>query len=143
MKSAKRVIEWMLAVVGASLCVGAVLVVWRSLPYSVWPLPALYFIEIIVLGIVGFIGLITRTGGAVRWGSIPWGVAGALLAFVILGAWTIGPLLLPAELAFLIAATLADTKPNQRWIRRLGIFVAAGISQASLMLAVIALSNWL
>ena len=138
-ESAKRIIQWVLAAVGASICAGAALVVWQSQPYDVWPFPTLYLIEIVALGMAGFIGLITRAEGAVRWDSVPWGVAGALLAFVILGAWTIGPLLLPAVLAFLIAATAADMGPNQRWIRHLGIFMIAGVSQASLMFVVIAL----
>ena len=141
MKSAKRVIEWVLAAVGVSICVGAALVVWRPQSYNVWPFPALYFIEIIALGTVGFVGLITRAEGAGRLDSVPWGVAGALLAFVILGAWTIGPLLLPAMLAFLIAATVADMRPNPRWIRHLTIFMIAGVSQASLMFLVILLRS--
>ena len=141
MKSAKRAIEWVLAAVGASICVGAALVVWRSQSYNVWPFPALYFIEIIALGIVGFVGLITRAEGVVCLDSVPWGVAGALLAFVILGAWTIGPLLLPAMLAFLIAAIVADMGPNPRWIRHLRIFMIVGVSQASLMFVVILLRS--
>jgi hypothetical protein len=141
MKSAKRIIEWVLAAVGASICAGAALVVWQSQPYDVWPFPALYLIEIIALGTVGFVGLITRVEGIVGLDSVPWGVAGALLAFVILGAWTIGPLLLPAMLAFLIAATVANTGPNPRWIRHLGIFMIAGVSQASLMFVVIVLRS--
>ena len=141
MKSAKRVIEWVLAAVGASICVGAALVVWRSQSYNVWPFPALYLIEIIALGTAGFVGLITRAEGVVRLDRVPWGVAGALLAFVILGAWTIGPLLLPAMLAFLIAAIVTDTRSNPRWIRHLGIFTIAGVSQASLMFVVILLRS--
>ena len=141
MKGAKRVIEWALAAVGVSICVGAALVVWRSQSYNQWPFPALYLIEIVALGMAGFIGLITRAKGAVCWDSVPWGVAGALLAFVILGAWTIGPLLLPAMLVFLIAATVADMGPNPRWIHHLGICMIAGVSQASLMFVVILLRS--
>ena len=141
MKSAKRIIEWVLAAVGASICAGAALVVWQSQPYDVWPFPALYLIEIVALGMAGFIGLITRSKGATRWGSVPWGAAGALLASVILGAWTIGPLLLPAMLAFLIAANVADVGSNRRWIRHLGIFIIASVSQASLMFVVIVLRS--
>ena len=141
MRSAKRVVEWVLAAVGASICVGAALVVWRSQSYNVRPFPAVYFIEIIALGTVGFVGLIMRAEGAIRVDSVPWGVAGALLAFVILGAWTIGPLLLPAMLTFLIAATVADMGPNPRWIRHLGIFMIAGVSQAGLMFVVILLRS--
>jgi len=141
MKSAKRVIEWVLAAVGASICVGAALVVWRSQSYNVWPFPALYLIEIIALGTAGFVGLITRAEGVVRLDRVPWGVAGALLAFVILGAWTIGPLLLPAMLAFLVAATVGDMGPNPRWVRHLAIFMIAGVSQASLMFVVILLRS--
>ena len=141
MKGAKRVIEWALAAVGVGVCVGAVLVVWRSQPHNLWPFPALYLVEIVALGMAGFIGLAARAEETVRWGSVPWGAAGALLAFVILGAWTIGLLLLPATLAFLIAATVADMGSNPKWIRHLGIFMIAGVSQASLMFVVIVLRS--
>ena len=140
-ESAKRIIQWVLAAVGASICAGAALVVWQSQPYGAWPFPALYLIEIVALGMAGFIGLISSFRGAARWGSVPWGIAGALLAFVILGAWTIGLLLLPAMLAFLIAAAVADVGSNQRWIRHLGTFIIAGVSQASLMFVVIVLRS--
>lgn len=142
----KRVVEWTLASIGAAVCIGAASVIWGSqasaiLPgQTLWPLPGIYLVEISLLGVVGLVSVISnRPSESPSWGAVTWAIAGALLAFVVLGALSIGPLLLPALAAFWIAAILGDIRRGQSIIRHLGFFVIAGVIQAGLMFAVIAL----
>jgi len=56
----KRIIEWILAVIGAIMCIGGAASIWIAQAasnhpgFSLWPMPALVLIEIALLGIVGF-----------------------------------------------------------------------------------------
>jgi hypothetical protein len=134
----RRIIQWVLAAVGAGICIGVAAVFWRSQSDHLWPIPGLYLIEVAALGVAGFVSLTARAKPGSGWRIVPWIVAGMLLAFVILGAWTIGQPLFPAMLAFLIAAILAGLQ-SKSLIRYLSVFLMAGIIQAGVMLAVITL----
>jgi hypothetical protein len=134
----RRIIQWVLAAIGAGICIGAAAAFWRSQSDHLWPIPGLYLIEVAALGVVGFVSLTVRAQAGSGWRIVPWIVTGVLLAFVILGAWTIGQPLFPALLAFLIAAILASLQ-SKRLIRYLGALLMAGTVQAGVMLAVVAL----
>ena len=101
---------------------------------SQWPFPLIYFIEIAFLSLIGLISV-----GKIHWhvpsnwSGIPWICSGILLAFVILGAWTIGFFLLPAMILFLLVGILADKRTQGDIPLHLIFFVAAGIAQAALV----------
>ena len=99
-----------------------------------WPLPGLYLVEMVALSIIGMLSIVL---GNPPGGTVSWVVAGVLLAFVVMGAWSIGPLFLPIALIFAVTAILADRGRNRRIVFQLGLSVIAAIAQVALMLAAI------
>jgi hypothetical protein len=134
-------LEWVLTILAAINCIFAVgyfaLINSPNLVdiiSSQWPLPFLYFIEIIAIGIAGVIAM---TGVQIapnpRWSAVFWICSGLLLTFVILGAWTIGFFLLPAMIINLVVGILTGRRTGSDIPRHLIYFVAAGIGQATLV----------
>ncbi len=120
-----------LAVLGALDCI-LVPLLFTSGQQPLFPLPGLYLLEIGLAG-SGACWLILQR----RAPHAPWIAGGILLAFVILGAWTIGFFLTPALLGFTGAGALWLGKPDKEMLRAFGIFMLAAILQAALMLALI------
>ena len=60
----KRTIEWILAGIGSIMCIGGAASIWipqaaaPPLGYSLWPMPALLLIEVALLGVLGFLGIV-------------------------------------------------------------------------------------
>jgi hypothetical protein len=112
----------------------------------IFPLPGLYFIEIALLGLLGVMSVSAsadpRSHEFVRtlWAEIPWGIAGVMLAFVILGAWSIGFFLIPAFLAFLIVGIWSYRRMGGSAVRHLGVLVLSAAIQATVMLTAVALA---
>ncbi len=97
-----------------------------------FPLPGLYFIEIALVGLVAAYSIFRRT-----WPLVPWLASGILLAFVVLGAWTIGFFLIPAVFAFSVAGYLSDGKPAGTLVRFAGSGILAALVQAFVMVMLI------
>jgi asparagine N-glycosylation enzyme membrane subunit Stt3 len=103
-------------------------------------MPGVYLLEMMAMGVIGAFSVVN--GNAERlsaWGAVTWAVVGVLAAFVVLGAWSIGLLFLPAVLIFAIVAILSDRRRSQNIILHLGLCVMAGLAQAGVMLAAIRL----
>jgi hypothetical protein len=95
-----------------------------------WPFPLIYFVEILVIGLaVLLISFIINEDSNLFWVAIPWICAGLLLAFVILGAWTIGFFLVPAMILFIIIGVLGDRESSGEIPLHIIYFVAAAIAQ--------------
>jgi len=96
-----------------------------------WPFPLVYFLEIIGLGVLGVLAVYNFQGKKKStWSGVPWICSGILLAFVILGSWTIGFFLLPAMVIYLAIGIISDKQVQGDIPRHLIYFVAAGIAQA-------------
>jgi hypothetical protein len=101
-----------------------------------WPLPALYFIEMVTLSIMSAFSFLR---GAPYAQFITWSAAGSISAFSILGAFSVGFFYLPVALLFVLISIISDVRNKQNVVAHLGVFVIAGIVQAALMLMVIRL----
>jgi hypothetical protein len=121
-----------LAIVAAINCVIVPLLFAQQRP--LFPLPGLYFIEIISLGILGLTGLLLVESRSPFWRAVPWIAAGVLLAFVILGGFSIGFFLIPATLAFLLTGYLLNRIEGGRLSKYIGLFLITTILQATLMI---------
>ena len=144
-----RSYERFLAVVGAIVCVITCVRIWQVLqldyspggPQPIWPLPGLYLLEMVAAGLIGAFSVVNaKAEQSPIWGAVTWAVAGVLVAFVVMGAWSIGLLFLPAALIFTIVAILSDRRRSQSIVVHLGIGVMAGLAQVAVMLAVV---RWL
>jgi hypothetical protein len=141
----QRLTESILAVLGALLCIAGAIGFWqhaqRSSPYaSVWPLPALVLIEWLLLGMVGAIAaLAERQSARSVWTTIRWIVCGALFGLLIMGGFSIGPLVLLAALAFLCAAILTDHRYQRKVGAQVGLLTAGTVGNIGLLLTLIRL----
>ena len=126
-----------LAVVAAINCVVVPMLFAQQRP--LFPLPGLYLIEIAVLGILGLTGLLLVESHSPFWRGVPWAAAGVLLAFVILGGFSIGFFLIPATAAFLLAGFLMNWLERGPVVQYIGLFLVAAVLQATLMLIAVEL----
>jgi hypothetical protein len=144
-----RGLEWALVLTGAFLnsvivvifAVGQATTPGVSALENLYPLPLLYFIEIIGLSFLAILGLsaITPQSNRGRWTQLfPWIAAGGLLAFVLLGGFSIGFYLIPGMLTFIAAGILADRRLRRNLAGHAAILVVAAVVQVSIMLAAVA-----
>jgi hypothetical protein len=125
-----------MAVLGGAACVAVAAVTWASVGASqgTWPFPALYFVQLMVIGAVVAAAYLRPSQSRAR---IAWAAGGAVTAFSILGAWTVGLLFLPAGAAIATAALITDARHQGRLGAHVGIFVAAALIQAALMMTMV------
>lgn len=136
----KSTLEIILALIGAINCFAVPIIYAFSAQtnppsnfFSLFelPTPGLYFIELVLIGVLGLLaGIKKQHQPSVFWSVIPWISSGILLTFVILGAWTIGFFLIPAMIAFLVLGILVDRRLKGEIALHVIYFVSAGIAQA-------------
>lgn len=142
----QRMTEWILVVLGALLCIVGATDFWQaqisSPAASIWPLPALVLIEWMLLGLVGAIAAIgDRRAARSWWTTIRWAVCGALFGLLIVGLFSIGPLVLFAALAFLGAVMLADHQYQRTVTVPVGVLTAGTVGNIGLLLTLISLAH--
>jgi len=127
-------LERFLAILGAVVCLIITILFWVSVSayQTMWPLPGLYFIEMVALSIISAFIFIR---GDPRDQFITWGAAGVISAFSILGALSVGFFYLPVALIFAVISVTSAVRNKQRITAHLGIFLIAGIAQMALMFA--------
>ena len=141
----RRRVELLLALFGTVTCLVGVYWALRFLhspPYTANDslLPDLYLVEMTVTAVLGLVSVVADTPHrSPRYGSVAWCVAGVILTFAVLGAWTVGPLFLPTGVAFLGAGILAARRRNRSLFQHLGVFIFAVLLQAGLMIGIILL----
>lgn len=131
-----RILEWLAAVIGAANCV-IVPLLFAQPGGRDFPFPVLYFIEIALLGVAVVLYVALRSAAPGRWSVVPWAAAGIILAFVILGGFSIGYFLIPAFLAFTFVGVVADRQTGGPIARHFGLLLVAAIAQAAFMLLAI------
>lgn len=128
-----RALEWISALAGAITCVAVPLLFLQS-GRADFPLPGLYFVEIALPGVGVLVVVAFRSRLSSRWEIVPWVAAGIVLAFVVLGGFSIGPYLIPALIAFLAVGVLIGWQTGRLHVGYLGYWLTAAIMQAALML---------
>ena len=129
-------VDRFIALFGAAVCLILTPVLWRNVSayQTTWPLPALYFIELMAFGLVGAMVFLRDRP---RKAAVAWAIGGSLTAFAVLGAWSVGFFYMPAALAFLVAGAGADIGHKEARARHVAIFFAGMAVQATLMLAAV------
>lgn len=131
--NARRLFEWVAALIGALNCV-LVSITFAQLDQPMWPLPGLYLIEIALTGLVVAIYVAIRPRlEATGWNALPWLAAGFMLAFVILGGFSIGLFLIPALVAFIVTGLLIDFQTSGSTGAHIGLFFVAALIQGAVM----------
>jgi FtsH-binding integral membrane protein len=138
----KRTLEWILAGIGAIMCIWGADSVWISQAapssppgFSLWPMPAFLLTEVALLGVVGFLGIALEPRQLfTRWGFLVWIVCGGLLGLSILGDLSVSviALLSAPALVFGGAAILANIRRKRKMLPDLGVLVVSGIANFGL-----------
>ena len=141
----KRTIEWILAGIGAIMCIGGAASIWipeaASNPpgFSLWLMPAILLIEVALLGIVGFLGITLEPQQlSTRWGFLAWIACGGLLGLSVLGAVGFSVIIFLAvpALAFGGAAILAGIRRQRKMLPDLGVLAMSAIANFGLFFAI-------
>lgn len=127
-----HLLEWVAALVGVVNCILVPLAFARS-QEKLFPLPGLYFIEIALVGlsVLAFVAL--RPGLGPRWLILPWVAAGIILAFVMLGGFSIGFYLIPALTAF-TAVGFISTRLTGLMATHFSLLLVAAVLQGAVMM---------
>lgn len=136
----RRLLQWLAALIGEMNCL-YVPAVFAQSDGTDFPFPVLHFIEIAALGVLvlAFVALRSRLGR--RWNALPWIAAGIILAFVILGGFSIGPFLIPALIAFVALGILIDWEAGGSMIAtKFGLLLMAAVAQGAVMIVAIPIS---
>jgi hypothetical protein len=137
----KRIIEWILAGIGAIICIGGAASIWIQQPtfntpgLSLWPMPAILLLEVAILGVVGFLGIVLEPRQlSIGRGFLIWIACGGLLGLSILGiiAFSVIFLLAVPALSFFGAAILADIRRKRKVLPDLGVLVVSGVANFGL-----------
>jgi hypothetical protein len=138
----KRIIELILAAIGAILCIGGAASIWilqaETNPpgVSMWPMPALILTVIALLGVLGISGIIYDINlQASKWAMLTWIACGGLLGLGIFGGFAVSVLallVLPA-LFFGGAAVLTDGRRKRKMLPDFGVLILSGIVSFGLL----------
>lgn len=132
------------------MCVGGAAITWLSQALSsspnvsLWPLPALVLIEVAILGLAGFSGMVLdNQQHSLRWGRMIWIACGGLTALAIIGAFSVSVLALLAAPALLFggAAILADIRQHRNMLTDLGIFTVSAVANLLLIFVLIGVAR--
>jgi len=132
-------VEGIAAVVGLAACLllTAYIAVTVGQQQPIWPLPGVYFVEVVLLAAAAAWGIWVATPGG---SAQAWAAVGAMLGFAVIGGFSVGLYYLPIVALLGLAALWRDR--SWGW-RRLPLHVivtlVAAWAQATLMLALIRL----
>lgn len=98
-----------------------------------------YLIEILLLGLLILLSVARSARSDARWLRALWASLGALTGLTVLGAWSIGPLLLPGVVLVLVTGWLAAVRTGTAIAPLLAWGVAGLAGQVGVMALVIAI----
>lgn len=139
---AAGILRLTLSSAGVVVCLIACIRVWQMLngQQALWPLPALYLLELSVVSIVCWLAINRRGSRAAPWVTmLPWAAIGIFVAFAGMGAMSIGFLFLPVALLFVLAVLLSDHQHSPVKITHISVCALMALAQVILMLLLIQL----
>ncbi len=132
-----RILEWIFVAFGAIVCAGVVILFASQPGQRLWPLPGIYFSEILLVSALAVASLIWKnTANPAFWQALPWVAGGVLFSFVIAGAFSIGLFLSPAMLAFWLAGVFSDRRLNINMASHIAIALLSALFQVFLILLI-------
>ena len=141
----RRSLELVLSTAGAAVVVAVSATFWLNEATSggiTWPLPALVLLQLGIFGPVGLAAVfLDRTEHSRDWGLLTWAVTGMLSAVMLIGAFSIGPLVFPAVMAFGIAGILADRRRERTVRAHVALAALCAVGNLLLLVALAVLSN--
>ena len=137
--SQSRPLEKLLASLSAAFSLTITARLWMLVAgqQPMWPLPALYFVEVVALPSLATLATFRGDSYRTRAGFV---AAGALSTFSFLGALTVGLFYLPLVLLELATAVASRVHTPDRLSTSAGLLVGAALLQAVIMATVVQLA---
>ncbi|MGE5072538.1 MAG: hypothetical protein ACM3MF_03850 [Anaerolineae bacterium] len=131
-------IERVLSVLAAGACLFITIAIWRSVSGNqpMWLLPGLYFVEMPAVALLTAAAFLLGVPASAR---IAWVAAGILLAFAVMGAFSVGLFYLPISVMFILLAVLRTVRQDSSLLRGVLVLLAAAVLQAAFMFLMIRL----
>lgn len=138
-----RTLERVLASLALGVCVITIARIWQAVGayQPLWPLPVLYFLEIVALSVLAWLALVPTQELSSSRIAAAWCVVGALSGFVVLGLWSIGLFLVPTVFLFALTALFAERRHPNLILAHLALCLLAGLVQAAVMFVIVALET--
>lgn len=136
------------AFIGALFSVGGAIAEYVSLALviegsggSIWPL-RVFLLDWALVGIIDFIAAyFVFRWSSINWQQATWAFTGALIPLIILGAFSIGPLVLIAFILFVVSNVLFAVSRKPKWLASIGALALGIIINLGFLLLVITLAN--
>jgi hypothetical protein len=137
-QSKSRPIERILALLAAALCLGVTIYVWQivSSNQPIYPIPALYFIEMLALSLLAALTILRDLPLPAALTGIAFG---GLAAFSVLASFSVGLFYYPVALLLLAAGMLYFHSTGRSLLVFLAWTTAAAILQTAIIFAAIRL----
>lgn len=128
-------LERWLPAAAAVACLVLTIRIWQVIgsDQPMWPLPAVYLLEVLALAAAA--GLTSALGLTIG-PLITWIAAGAISAFAVLAAFSVGTFYAPVILLLLVGGLLAAWRQRRRIPIFLACAVAAALLEAGIILGV-------
>lgn len=143
----KIVLERLSAAIGALIClVGAFMVATEQASirtvepdwFSIWPLPGLVLAEWGLLGLIVLLGILVGKPWTI---ALAWAACGALVALVVLGAFSIGPTVLLALVFLTAAALMASLRQARDLFRDTGSLLLGTLANFAILALLVLMEN--
>jgi len=131
-------LERFLTILAVLVCLAITAVIWWSVSQyqSMWPLPALYLIEMPLVTIVSSVAV---GRGSLSAGIVTWSAVGIIAGFSIVGAFSVGFFYGPVGLILAAVGLFHDLRHKGALALHLGIGLLAALVQAAIMFGAIRL----
>jgi hypothetical protein len=101
---------------------------------SLWPLPGLVLVDWLHVGVSGFIAaFFSLRRRTVWWHRMTWLLTGAFIPLFILGALSIGPLVLIAFFLALISTFIITIRLRWKWLESIGYLLLGSIINLAIL----------
>jgi hypothetical protein len=134
------------ALLGAIVSVGgAVLVYISQLQFGqtpLWLLPGFVLLDWAILGLVCFLTIFLNIRQySIKWLEATLFITGTFVPLIVLGAFSIGPLVLIGFMFFLISTLIQSFRQKVKWLKSFGLFLFGLICNLGFLLIIIFLGN--
>lgn len=114
----------------------------RESASPLWPLPGLVLLLWALIGLIGSLAIyLTVKGSSIKWQRSTWFISGMFIPLIVLGAFSIGPLVFIGFSLFTFSTVLLAFRRRTQWLISIGLFVLGAALNLVLLLVVILLGN--
>ncbi len=109
---------------------------------NLWPLPGLILSEWVLLGVIGFfLAYLCTRGTSKRWLRAAWTITGTFIPLIVLGALSIGGVVLVSFVMLVISTTVYTLRKHGKWLESFGFLMVGSIFNLCILWVIITLSN--